>query len=137
MMLGSMAEFKPRFRFRHKNFEYRIEATLRNFDVSSGELYQEQFYTLGVTYRKNKIISHRLLLLHDITKRNLDLWVIEEPAEEEESSFEYTLIYTPDNVWSVLSGIKYGSEGDSDVDDRTLTDREVFVKIERKFDVLF
>jgi len=137
IILGDIKEFKPRFRYRFDNFHFDLKGTYRTFDVTGGELYEEQFYTLGVTYRKNKNISHRMLFLHDITKRNLDLWTANEPKEEIESSFEYTMIYTPDNFWKVLAGVKLLEEKDTDKHPsiRDLTEREFFVKVERKFNL--
>lgn len=133
LILGTMKEYKPRLRFRLDNFEFRLEAVLRDFHVPGGELYEERFYTLGATYRRSKRFSHRLLFIHDETKRNLDLWRGPAPDKEVDLSFEYSFVFTPDNYWKILAGVKLGEENDEPLAGRGLTNREVFLKIERKF----
>ncbi|KZZ77725.1 hypothetical protein A3765_08770 [Oleiphilus sp. HI0130] len=134
LRLGDLREFKPRVRYQLGHIEIDAKATHRIFDVEEGQLYKEEFYTLGVTYRSSKIFSHRLLWLYDITERNLAIWLGSETAKETSNSVEYTAIYQPSSALRILSGFKFEDELDSDVDDkRYLTNRELYVKLEYTF----
>ncbi len=136
LVLGDIIEFRPRLRYRLDNFQFDLKATLRDFEVDNERLFRETFYTFSMTYRRNKNASHRLLYLHDRTRRDLDLWSgFDETAFEEEITLEYTYTYTPNRLWRILAGVKLAIEDNSDDQDKDLTDREVYIKVERSFNL--
>ena len=130
---GYMEEIKPRIRYAKDKLEFLASITARDYDIDAGHLYYERFLTLRFNYRKNKQSTHRLIYLEDRTKRNLDNWIVDELAKEIETTLEYSYIYTTRNDWSLLSGIKLIQEDNSDSNDKLLTERQVYFKVERFF----
>ena len=135
MVLGDMTELKPKIKYQLGAFEFSAAGVFREFQVDNDRLYKEKFLTYTLLYRKNKKISHRLLVLDDLTSQNISRpeWLDKSKDEREsEESIEYTLTYESDNAWKLLVGFKlvYEQENNS-VED--LTDREIYIKLERLF----
>ena len=131
MLPGDMRELKPKINIIRDRLEFMLSGTFRNFDVTGGELYKEQFLSLTLLFRQNEKLTHRFLYLDDLTERNLDLWVADEDRREKERTLEYTLLYKPTKDWKILTGVKFGDEYDSDLDETELTNREYYLKIEK------
>lgn len=136
MVLGDMTEYKPKIKYRLDNFEVSAEAVFRDFEVDNERLYNEKFLTFGVVYRRNKQMSHRILYLDDITRQETSRaeWLDKsENYRELEQSVEYTFTYKKNKLWKVLTGVKLGYEQENNsVKDQT--NRELYIKIQRRFD---
>ena len=128
-----MLELKPKLRYRWNHLQFELSSTFRNYKVDGERLYKENFHSFTMLYRKNKRISHRFLYLDDTTEKDVDRWLGDALAREQERTLEYTLIWQPSKPWTILTGIKLGWDYNSDVDESDLTNREVYLKVARKF----
>ncbi len=139
LVAGDFVEYKPRLTYRNDGLDLDVRYTHRHFDTDEGQLYEENFYTLGLTYRQNKRSSHRLLWLHDLTERNLDIWTgFDKDPHERDVVLEYTYTFEPSPAWRVLGGFKYGMTNDDNNEDKLYSDnREVYLKVERRFNLGF
>ena len=133
LVLGDMEELKPKISFRLDNWQFILQTTYRDFGLDGSRLYKENFASFTTLFRKNSQISHRLLYLDDLTRRDLTRWLGTELDKEIEKTFEYTLIYKPTKKISVLAGIKAEYNFESDVNDGGLTNRELYTKVEMRF----
>ena len=133
LVLGDMKEIKPKLTYRIDNWQFLLQTTFRNFDVDGSKLYSERFFSFTTTYRANQQLSHRLLYLEDLTLKDSSRWLGFARPQEIERTFEYSLIYKPNKKLSILSGIKAEYNFESDINDGDVTNRQVYTKIERKF----
>ena len=133
LVLGDMRELKPRVALRLGRLQLIASATLRNFNVDKKGLYKERFLSLTALYRINHRVSHRLLYLDDLTNRDTERWLGVELEREVERTLEYTLTYETYQQWAVLAGFKIEYDYKSDVDDDDVTNREIYIKIEKRF----
>lgn len=133
LVLGFMVELEPKITFRYGPLELTAGGTFRDYELDGERLYSEQFLSFTALYRGSKKISHRLLYLDDLTKRDTERWIEEELSEEQERTLEYTLTYQPAQTWKILTGVKLGYEYESDIDDGDITERQFYCKIEKKF----
>jgi len=134
LVLGDMEELKPKLTYRIDNWQFLLQATIRNFDFEGSYLYDERFYSFTTAYRANHQVSHRLLYLEDLTRRDTERWLGHALDKEVERTFEYSFIYKPNKKLSILSGIKVEYDYESDIGDGDITRREIYAKIERRFD---
>jgi len=133
MVLGDMLEFKPKLTYRIGPLELTAAATFREFNYEDEQLYREQFLSFTALYRNRQDISHRLLFLDNLTKRDMSRWLDDdELARECDRTFEYTLTYKPTRLWKILAGLKLDYEYESDVDDGDITERQIYCKLERE-----
>lgn len=133
LVLGDMKELKPKVSFRMENWQFILQTTYRDFEVNNSRLYKENFVSFTTQYRKNSQVSHRLLYLNDLTKRDTDRWLSPELAKEVNETFEYTFIYKPTKKLKILAGYKAEYDFESDINDGGLTNREFYTKIEQRF----
>jgi hypothetical protein len=128
-----MLELKPKISLRLGHWQLIASAILRNFDVDKKGLYEERFLSLTALYRTNHRVSHRLLYLDDLTNRDTERWLGVELDREVERTLEYTFTYEIFEQWAVLAGLKTEYDYKSDVNDDDITNREVYLKIEKRF----
>lgn len=136
MVLGDMAELKPKIKYRLGNLEYTLEAVVRDFEVDNQQLYREEFLTFGMLYRKNKKISHRLLLLGDKTLQTINhaAWLDKSDDERQVTkSLEYTWTYQKSKYLKWLVGFKLEREQENNSEE-ALTNREIYIKFQKRFD---
>jgi hypothetical protein len=132
LVLGDLVELKPKIALDLGHFRLIASATLRDFDVKNERLYKERFLSLTALYRKDKKISHRLIFLDDLTNRDTQRWLGDELNREIARTLEYTFTYEIQEQWSVLAGIKAEYDHESDVNNGDITNREVYLKFEKR-----
>jgi len=133
MVLGDMLEFQPKLTYRLGPLELTAAGTFREFQYEDKQLYREQFLSFTALYRGSQDISHRLLYLDNLTKRNMEIWLgDDELPKEYDRTFEYTLTYKPTRLWKILAGLKLDYEYESDIDDGDITERQIYCKFERQ-----
>ena len=133
LVLGNMREFVPKLEYTAGPVNLMTSLTWRHFRTDGERLYKEQFFSFTAMLYPSSRVTHRLLWLDDLTRRDIARWRGDELARETAQTVEYTLIYRPDSRWSILGGVKLVEEYASDLDEESLTGREVYLKIERKF----
>lgn len=132
MVLGDMVEIKPKLTYRYGAIELTAAGVFRDYQYEGKRLYLEQFLSLTALYRKNRQLSHRLLYLDNLTKRDTERWKGNEIPKEYDKTIEYTLTYNPSEKWKILTGVKLEYTYESDIDEGDVTDRQIYCKIERK-----
>jgi hypothetical protein len=80
-------------------------------------------------------LTHRILWLDDLTRRDINRWRSDDLAKEIDQTFEYTLIFEPAPDWSLLAGLKFEEYYESDLDQKGLVAREFYLKAERHFSI--
>jgi hypothetical protein len=131
---GKIWEYKPKLRWQSSRLEVMASATIRDYEVDNGKLYDEQFLTLRVNYRPNNIAMHRLLLLENTTDRNLVNWLVDEVDFERERIVEYTYIREISKGWSFLAGAQFLLESSDSTHSVDLAEREVYVRVSKQLD---
>jgi hypothetical protein len=132
LVLGEMKELKPRVSFRRGHLQLMGSVTMRKFRTDDEDLYEEKFLSLTALYRRDHQVSHRLIYLDDLTTRDTQRWLGSEMEREVERTLEYTFVYKLQRKWSMLAGFKAESDFKSDVNDEDITNREVYLKIEKR-----
>jgi len=133
LVLGDMLELKPKITGRYDRITIIASLTYRDFDVDNARLYNEKFWSLTAVYKKSHQVSHRFLYLDDLTTRDTARWLGTELDKEIERTLEYTYIYKTKKDWSVLAGVKFEYDFTSDINDGSLTRREIYTKVEKRF----
>ncbi len=136
LVLGKMREIKPKLHYTTGALDLMADFTLRHFDTHGERLYKEQFFSLTALYHAPNGLTHRLLWLNDLTKRDNDRWRGDELARETSQTLEYTQIFSPRPEWQLMWGLRLVKDYESDIDKRDLTEREIYFKVQREFTLL-
>jgi len=128
-----MREFIPKLEYTAGPINLMTSLSWRHFLTESEPLYKERFFSFTAMLHQSSRITHRLFWLDDLTQRDVDRWRGDEIAEETAQSVEYTLIYRPNDNWTVLCGVKLEEDYASDQNKESLTAREGYIKIQRQF----
>lgn len=132
LVLGKMRELKPRLQYSTDRLDLMAELTQRHFETDGEQLYKESFASLTALYHADNGITHRLLWLRDLTKRDTDRWRGDELGRETSQTLEYTQIFSPYRHWQLMWGVRLVSDYESDIDERGLTERELYFKVQRE-----
>ena len=133
LVLGQMREIKPKLHYTTGALDLMADFTLRHFDTHGERLYKEQFFSLTALYHGPNGLTHRLLWLNDLTKRDTDRWRGDELDRETSQTLEYTQIFSPRPEWQLMWGLRLVTDYESDIDKRDLTEREIYFKVQREF----
>ncbi|WP_068547852.1 DUF5916 domain-containing protein [Thalassotalea crassostreae] len=130
IVLGDMAEFKPRVRYQIGDFNIDLQHTFRDYDFEDEKLYGEDFTTFTVNWRPSDDRVVRFLVKWDETERDLNRW--RDPSEksyEREVEIELTHTrYVTKNL-SLLTGFKFEREKDNTIPRDFTNDRQFYLKV--------
>jgi len=133
LVLGQMREIKPKLHYTSGSLDLLADYTLRHFNTDGDRLYKEQFFSLTALYHAPGGLTHRLLWLNDITERDIDRWRGDELARETSRTLEYTQIFSPHPAWQLMWGLRLVKDYESAINQKDLTAREIYFKVQRKF----
>jgi len=136
LVLGHMREIKPKLHYTTGPLDLMADLTLRHFDTDGDRLYKEQFFSLTALYHTPSGLTHRLLWLNDLTERDIDRWRGDELARETSRTLEYTQIFSPHPAWQLMWGLRLVKDYESDINQKDLTAREIYFKVQREFTLL-
>ena len=137
--VGDLIEVEPEIRWNpRENMEFFLKNTYRTLDVDEGEVFEENYLRLGLTYQLERGSFIRLTLIDDLVFQNPDLYLYEDVSDKErDTSMELLFAYKPTQLNTFLLGINTNASDDSEREKRGLDWDEVsvFVKYSRSFDL--